>query len=224
MVQRGRTRSGDRYVLACCRWPWQAYDGMKWRRSAPRIPLVGRSAEIAVLRGVIEGATARRHPALIEGEAGIGKTRVLDEALNLARRRGFDVLVGACDELERDRRSERSPRALPIEATIDPRRSAPRWSCCPRGPVRRRPRLRGWRRRTRWLIVEVLLDVLEEAAATAPVAFAVEEGSAVGGSIDAPRPASILRHLTRPCRSSCSQPRARVRHTDVDRTLADLVH
>jgi DNA-binding CsgD family transcriptional regulator len=62
---------------------------------------------------------------LIEGEAGIGKTRLLDEALEDARGRGMQVVVGRAEELERTR-----PFGLVAEAfgcvrsAPDPRRMA----------------------------------------------------------------------------------------------------
>jgi predicted ATPase len=48
---------------------------------------------------------AAGHPAviLIEGEAGIGKTRLLDEVLADARGRGMQVAAGQAEELERTR-------------------------------------------------------------------------------------------------------------------------
>ena len=69
-----------------------------------RVRFVGRSAELDALRVVLDGAA--KGPArigLVEGEPGIGKSRLLAESLRFARERGFRVLVGACDELERDR-------------------------------------------------------------------------------------------------------------------------
>jgi predicted ATPase len=45
----------------------------------------------------------RRAVVLIEGEAGIGKTRLLDAALEDARRRGMQVAAGCAEELARTR-------------------------------------------------------------------------------------------------------------------------
>jgi predicted ATPase len=57
---------------------------------APALRLRGRAAEIAVLTEALDRA-ASGQPAvvLIEGEAGIGKTRLLAEALADARGRGL---------------------------------------------------------------------------------------------------------------------------------------
>ncbi|MEO3871165.1 AAA family ATPase [Nonomuraea sp. B12E4] len=62
--------------------------------------LVGRSAELARLVRVLESAaTGTAGVALVGGDAGIGKTRLVTELLAQARERGFHVLVGQCAEL-----------------------------------------------------------------------------------------------------------------------------
>ena len=90
----------------------------------------GREAEIAVLGDALERAqSGRRAVVLIEGEAGIGKTRLLDVALEDARRRGMQVAAGRAEELEGMR---------PFEGGRPSRGGA-----CPAGPGRcwiRRPR------------------------------------------------------------------------------------
>ncbi len=73
-------------------------------RPAPGHLLVGRLAETETLLRMLDraqdgpGATA-----FIQGEAGIGKTSLVDTVADLARARGFQVLQGASSELERDR-------------------------------------------------------------------------------------------------------------------------
>ncbi|MFJ6650872.1 ATP-binding protein [Streptomyces sp. NPDC091290] len=64
--------------------------------SAPRF--VGRDRELAALEGALGTAPAL---VLLEGEAGIGKTRLLREflATRTGQERGLPVLVGACPEL-----------------------------------------------------------------------------------------------------------------------------
>ena len=51
------------------------------RRSRRRAPLVGREAELATLRGVVQLATTRRHAQLVllVGDAGVGKSRLASE-------------------------------------------------------------------------------------------------------------------------------------------------
>lgn len=66
--------------------------------------LVGRTEEVAILAEVFDRARRRTSQlALIEGEAGIGKTRVLRDVLGQARSAGFAVVEGAAEELWTDR-------------------------------------------------------------------------------------------------------------------------
>ncbi|MYU23687.1 helix-turn-helix transcriptional regulator [Streptomyces sp. SID8352] len=63
-------------------------------------PLVGRGAELARLDGVLERARAGEPRAvLIAGDAGVGKTRTLDEAAARAAGAGTAVLTGHCVDL-----------------------------------------------------------------------------------------------------------------------------
>jgi len=65
--------------------------------------LVGRQAERARVRDAIDRAASGTGIALlIGGEAGIGKTRLARDAMELAARRGFLVLEGRCDALSRE--------------------------------------------------------------------------------------------------------------------------
>ncbi|MEW9547281.1 AAA family ATPase [Nonomuraea sp. NPDC050783] len=62
--------------------------------------LVGRSAELARLERVLRSATeGTAGVALVGGDAGIGKTRLVGELVERARELGFHVLVGQCAEL-----------------------------------------------------------------------------------------------------------------------------
>ncbi|WP_049574356.1 ATP-binding protein [Nonomuraea sp. SBT364] len=62
--------------------------------------LVGRSAELTRLVRVLDAAAeGTAGVALIGGDAGIGKTRLVGEVVTEARERGFNVLVGQCAEL-----------------------------------------------------------------------------------------------------------------------------
>ena len=65
---------------------------------APRF--VGRAGDLKTLRGVYNSITGAGHVAWIEGEAGIGKTRLADELLTALRRAGANVLVGRAYEGE----------------------------------------------------------------------------------------------------------------------------
>ncbi|MDH6697899.1 helix-turn-helix transcriptional regulator [Streptomyces sp. MAA16] len=63
-------------------------------------PLIGRDDEIARLTAVLERARAgRAHAVLLAGDAGVGKTRVLDELAARASAAGTTVLTGHCVDL-----------------------------------------------------------------------------------------------------------------------------
>jgi DNA-binding NarL/FixJ family response regulator len=62
-------------------------------------PLVGRSTEMAAMLSAVDDAKTRRAGAiLLSGDAGVGKTRLLDEVATGAHERGFGVLVGHCTD------------------------------------------------------------------------------------------------------------------------------
>lgn len=72
--------------------------------TAPSRGLYGREAEISQLSRALDRAAAGHLAVvLIEGEPGIGKTRLLAEALDAARRRGLQIATGCAEELERNR-------------------------------------------------------------------------------------------------------------------------
>ncbi|HEY2702136.1 MAG TPA: BTAD domain-containing putative transcriptional regulator, partial [Candidatus Dormibacteraeota bacterium] len=74
-------------------------------------PLVGRGPELAGLDAA-RAAAARGQPQLVvvEGEAGIGKSRLVGEWTAGVAARGTAVLLGRCDELGR---------ALPLQPVLD---------------------------------------------------------------------------------------------------------
>jgi predicted ATPase len=69
-----------------------------------QVPLVGRGGDLAVLASLIDAVGGGARQALVlEGEAGIGKTRLVVEAIRLAEGREVCVLRGGADELAGDR-------------------------------------------------------------------------------------------------------------------------
>src|SRR6516225_535982 len=71
---------------------------MVLRVSAGR--MVGRDDEIGRLLRLLDDAEAGRSvAALVSGDAGVGKSRLVAEASQLAEGRGFTVLSGQCAEL-----------------------------------------------------------------------------------------------------------------------------
>lgn len=81
--------------------PPLAAEAIEGARPRPAFELVGRDAERAILDEELVRATATRIRVVsLEGEAGIGKTRLMEEAAQLAQERGFGVVaVGADEEL-----------------------------------------------------------------------------------------------------------------------------
>ncbi|HWH33307.1 MAG TPA: BREX system ATP-binding domain-containing protein [Egibacteraceae bacterium] len=66
------------------------------------IPIVGRERELEALDAVLSTVAAGRAQAVfLEGEPGIGKSRLLDETVRRAQERGFAILHGRAEELTR---------------------------------------------------------------------------------------------------------------------------
>jgi predicted ATPase/DNA-binding XRE family transcriptional regulator len=71
-------------------------------QEAEATPFVGRKNEYGLLLGLAARLTAGSgHVALIEGEAGIGKSRLMREFARYARSRGLHTLAARCFEIER---------------------------------------------------------------------------------------------------------------------------
>ncbi len=65
-------------------------------RASHRQPsLVGRLPELAALDEIVRGARRGGQMAVVEGEAGIGKTRLVETAIGAARDAGMTVLSSA---------------------------------------------------------------------------------------------------------------------------------
>ena len=88
--------------------------------------LHGRAAQLDVLRDAVAWAAARHLTIVaVEGEAGIGKSRLLAAALDDARARDLQVIRGRSEELERNRPFGLWADALGcVPSSPDPRRAA----------------------------------------------------------------------------------------------------
>jgi DNA-binding CsgD family transcriptional regulator len=68
---------------------------------APAQVVVGRTAELAVVRDLLDlAAGGQGQVVLVEGEAGIGKTTVVDEVARMAQALGAQVTFGEADEFD----------------------------------------------------------------------------------------------------------------------------
>jgi predicted ATPase len=93
---------------------------------APSPRLRGREVELEALGATLDrAASGRLAIAIVDGEAGIGKTRLLAQALQDARGRGFRDAAGRAHELERTRPFGLLADALGCDrSAADPRRAA----------------------------------------------------------------------------------------------------
>jgi DNA-binding CsgD family transcriptional regulator len=91
-------RAGRDYVSSDGVWPASRVVRHNAQMSA-ELPLVARAPELAVLTDAVEAAMAGTGEiALIMGEAGVGKTRLLSETRRMAERKGLLVLKGRAIE------------------------------------------------------------------------------------------------------------------------------
>ena len=144
--------------------------------AAPVSRLHGRDAEVRALGDCLDVlASGRPAVALIEGEAGIGKTRLLAEFVDDAQRRGFQVAVGRAEELEGTRPFGVIAEALGCTRdSADPRRAAVTAllaiSDSDRGPitVTSDPGLQ-------FRAVDAFVDLVEELALRAPLVIGLDD-------------------------------------------------
>jgi DNA-binding CsgD family transcriptional regulator len=144
---------------------------------APALRLRGRAAEIAVLSDALERA-ASGQPAvvLIEGEAGIGKTRLLAEALADARGRGMQVAAGRAEELEQARPFGLVASAFECaRSSTDPRRAAIAGLLAAGGGRARGPITVTSDPGLRFRAVDAFADLAEELALSGPLVIGVDD-------------------------------------------------
>jgi len=99
---------------------------VRGRRDAHPAQLWGRDGEMGIIRAVVEHAARGRFDgAVVTGEAGIGKTRLISDLAEEASARGVRTFAGRCAELDRFRPF------VPLAAALgcapdaqDPRRAA----------------------------------------------------------------------------------------------------
>jgi predicted ATPase len=146
-------------------------------RLVPVPAIRGRETEIAILDETLDQIeSGHRAVALIEGEPGIGKTRLLAEALKDARRRGMQVAAGGAEELERTR-----PFGVMADAfgcarsSPDPRRAAIGGLLAAGGDRERDPITVTSDPGLRFRVVDALADLAEELALAGPLVIGLDD-------------------------------------------------
>ena len=139
--------------------------------------LVGRDTEMARLRGLLEDAVAGRAvTALVGGDAGVGKSRLVAELMTVAGRNGFTVLCGQCAEIgdsvpylpfadafrTAPSHIEQAVKARPVLARLLPDGGEPAEGTDPSGMARQQ-------------MFGAVLGALAEFAATSPVLLVLED-------------------------------------------------
>jgi DNA-binding CsgD family transcriptional regulator len=138
-------------------------------RSAATPRLHGRRGELEQLEAWLGHAgSGAPQTVIVEGEAGIGKSSLLEATLARARERGFRVLAGRADEVERARPFGPLLEALGALAGSEVRRLLT--AGAGEGPIEPTgdPGLQ-------FRVVDLLVGAVEEAALAGPLAVAVED-------------------------------------------------
>ncbi len=145
--------------------------------AAPVVGLHGRDAEARALREAFYLlADGRQAITLVEGEAGIGKTRLLTQTLDEVASRGFQVAVGRGEELERTR-----PFGLVAEAlgcarsSSDPRRAAIAALLATHGAADRGPITVTSDPGLQFRAVDAFVDLVEELALAGPLLIGLDD-------------------------------------------------
>ncbi len=144
---------------------------------APVPRICGREAEIEAL-GEALGRVAAGGPAivLVEGEAGIGKTRLLAQVLEDARGRGMQVAAGRAEELERTRPFGLLAAAMGCaRSAADPRRAAIAGLLAAPAAGDVRPITVTSDPGLRFRVVDALTDLVEELALTGPLVLGLDD-------------------------------------------------
>ncbi len=130
-------------------------------RQGAEVPLIGREGELFAIRECLARAAAgTREAVLFEGEAGIGKTRLISECVKQASDAGFTVVRGAADEIEQAR-----PYGVLLSAFQ---------SCAP-DLSRRLGSLPTEPGDQRLAIVDSLVSIFDDATKAAPVALILDD-------------------------------------------------
>jgi predicted ATPase len=143
--------------------------------SAPQ--LRGREAEVAKLGEALDRAVSGQLTVvLIEGEAGIGKSRLLTETLAAARERGMQIAASRGEELEKTRPFGIVADALGcVRSSADQRRGAVAGLLAAQGGADQRPITVTSDPGLRFRVVDAFTDLVEELALTGPLSIGLDD-------------------------------------------------
>ena len=144
---------------------------------APVPRICGREAEIQALGEALDRVAAGG-PAivLVEGEAGIGKTRLLTEVLEDAAGRGMRVAAGRAEELERTRPFGVLAAAFGCtRSSPDPRRAAIAGLLAAQGAGEQAPITVTSDPGLRFRVVDAFTDLVEELALGGPLVIGLDD-------------------------------------------------
>jgi len=143
----------------------------------PAPPICGRDAEIRVLGEAVDRVAAGG-PAIVmvEGEAGIGKTRLLAAVLDDATGRGMQVAAGQAEELERNRPFGVLAAAFGCtRSSPDPRRAAIAELLAAPVAGEQRPITVTSDSGLQFRVVDAFTDLVEELALSGPLVIGLDD-------------------------------------------------
>jgi hypothetical protein len=145
--------------------------------SAPASRTLGRESETRALAEALDRvASGASAIVLIEGEAGIGKTRLLQDALGDARARGMQVIAGRAEQLERTRPFGLVAAAFGCSSTSpDPRRAAISAVLATQGGGNQGPITVTSDPGLQFRTVDAFADLAEELALSGPLVIGVDD-------------------------------------------------
>lgn len=138
--------------------------------------MIGRTDELEAIRKALRVVVAGSGAVLlIDGEAGIGKTRLLEEALSNASGQGFQVFRGAAEDLEGARPFAPVARALAIEyRSRDPHRARIARFLYPE-TTEPRSTITAPLPELQFHIIDEILDLVERSTVDGPLVLALED-------------------------------------------------